>query len=117
MVYNTTQVLDKARMALNETAYDAYSQPHVPVTYSIYWGAAFALSSAALVHTAVYHGPDIVKRVRGVKVEDEDVHMKLMRAYPEVPDWWYIASGLIGVALSLVAALVSPSLTLLGHEF
>lgn len=59
------------------------------------------------MHTALYHGKDIVKRARRIAVEEDDVHMKLMRKYPEVPDWWYCAFLVVAVALSLVVACVS----------
>lgn len=105
--YDVSRVLNTTSRTLNSTAYSAYSQPYVPATYAIYFGAAFALATAALMHTALYHGKDIVKRARRIVVEEDDVHMKLMRKYPEVPDWWYCAFLVVAVALSLVVACVS----------
>ena len=28
--------------------------------------------------------------MKGIRVEPDDIHAKLMRNYPEVPDWWYL---------------------------
>lgn len=33
---------------------------------------------------------------------DDDIHMRLMKIYPEVPSWWYHAVFLATVAMSLV---------------
>jgi hypothetical protein len=49
---------------------------------------AFAAMSALLVHTALYHGKTIWKNLTS-RVEEEDIHSKLMKFYPEVPTWWY----------------------------
>jgi hypothetical protein len=48
---------------------------------------AFALTTAAVVHTILHQGERIYNTLRSRKVEDDDIHMKLMRQYPEVPDW------------------------------
>jgi len=48
---------------------------------------AFALTTAAVVHTVLHQGPRIYKTLRFGKAEEDDIHMKLMRQYPEVPDW------------------------------
>jgi len=50
---------------------------------------SFALSTCALVHTALYHGKSLIDGVRKMRVENDDIHAKLMRNYREVPEWWY----------------------------
>ncbi|GAA6022043.1 hypothetical protein JCM10207_001028 [Rhodosporidiobolus poonsookiae] len=100
-VYDTSAVVDAAHLKLNETAYQAYSPLYLPVTYSTAYGITAALSTSIIVHTVLYHGKMIWERLRRVK-DKEDVHMKLMKHYPEVPDWWYFAFLVIAVALSIV---------------
>lgn len=107
--YNVSRVLSVATNSLNETAYENYSPLYLPSVYSMYIFAAFALATAAIVHTALYHGADIIKSARRMKVEEEDVHMRLMKKYPEVPDWWYLVFLLLAVGMSLAVALVSTS--------
>ena len=48
---------------------------------------AMALTTAALVHTALFYGRTIWEGVKGNRVEEDDVHARLMRSYPEVPKW------------------------------
>jgi OPT oligopeptide transporter protein len=39
-------------------------------------------------------------------VENDDIHAKLMRNYPEVPDWWYLCAFAVFFALAIVAVEV-----------
>lgn len=96
-------------MALNVTAYEEYSPLYLPITFATTYGIALMLTSSLVVHTAIYHGHDIYRGLRKLKTA-EDIHMKLMRAYPEVPEWWYFATLLVSVGLSIVAVAVSPAL-------
>lgn len=108
--YSTSSVVDTARMALNITAYEEYSPLYLPITYATCYGLAFMLATSIIVHTAIYHGEEIMARIRSVKNSEDDIHMKLMREYPEVPDWWYMVFLLISVGMSIAAVAVSAPL-------
>lgn len=97
-------------LTLNQTAYQEYSPLYLPITYATVYGLAFALSTACIVHTIIYHGKDILDQAKNVKGATEDVHAKLMRNYPEVPDWWYWTYLALFTALSILTITVSPSL-------
>lgn len=102
------RVLDTSRLALNVTAYNEYSPVYMPVTYLVSYGTAFMLSIGILVHTLLFNGRDIWNRLLRQHVKgDVDIHMKLMRNYPDVPDWAYLAFLLIAFALSAVTVAVS----------
>lgn len=77
---------------LNTTAYAEYSPPYLPLTFAMTYLLSFALATALVVHTALHHGPRIWRAIRNVASEPDDIHMKLMRHYPEVPDWWFLAT-------------------------
>ncbi|GAA6024567.1 hypothetical protein JCM11491_002702 [Sporobolomyces phaffii] len=100
--YNTSVVVDPTSLSLNETAYQAYSPLYLPITYATVYGLAFMLSTAVIVHTVLYHGRSVWQQLRRARTEEHDVHMKLMRSYPEVPDWWYLAFLMAAFALSIV---------------
>jgi hypothetical protein len=85
--YNIFNVLNPDSTSLNITAYAEYSPVYLSAAFSMTFMLAFALSTALLVHTALHHGPRIYRAVRNVRTEADDVHMKLMKLYPEVPDW------------------------------
>lgn len=107
-VYNVTRVIQNS-FNFNSTAYEEYSPVYIPSTYSIVYAISFALATSAITHTALYHGRSIIDKIKNVKTEAEDVHAKLMRNYPEVPDWWYWIYLIIFVALAIVSITVSPS--------
>ena len=74
----------------NLTAYDEYSPLYLPATYAVTYLLAFTLSTCVIVHTLLYHGRSLLNGLKNIKVEKDDIHAraKLMRNYPEVPDWW-----------------------------
>ena len=70
--YNVSAVLTPD-FRLNVTAYEAYSPLYLPATYVITYLLAFMLSSAVLVHTALYHGRALINGIKRMRAEDDDV--------------------------------------------
>ena len=66
--------------------------------------AQFALLPCILIHTLLYHGRSLLNGLKR-DVEADDIHAKLMRHYPEVPDWWYL-TFFFSFALAVVAVEV-----------
>lgn len=97
--YNVTRVVNTLDNSFNVTAYDEYSPMYLTINYAMTYLLAFALTTCILVHTVLYHGPALLKGFKRMKTEDDDIHAKLMRNYPEVPDWWY---GCVFVVFFLV---------------
>jgi hypothetical protein len=87
--YNTTAVIG-ADHQLDLAAYREYSPVYISVTYAMTFTVAFALTTAAIVHTILHQGERIYNTLRSRKTEADDIHMKLMRQYPEVPDWYVL---------------------------
>lgn len=102
-VYNVSLVLDSSNR-FNLTAYNEYSPLYLSATYAMTYLLAFALSTCVLVHTILYHGRSLVNGMKRIRVEQDDIHAKLMRSYPEVPDWWYIVS-FVGFYLLMVVVV------------
>ncbi|EJT97990.1 OPT oligopeptide transporter [Dacryopinax primogenitus] len=84
----------------NETMYEAYSPRYMSVTFALDYGLSFALITAVIVHTLLWHRHDIVRQFRTSLSEEDDIHARLMKVYPEVPDYF---------ALALVTILVWPT--------
>jgi OPT family oligopeptide transporter len=53
-------------------------------------------------YCTVYYGRDITRQLRSSLKDETDIHARLMRAYPEVPHWWYLAI----FAFSLISGIV-----------
>ncbi|KAG8960556.1 hypothetical protein FRC00_000062 [Tulasnella sp. 408] len=89
---------------LNITAYEEYSPLYLPVTYAMTYLLAFMFSTALVVHTVLYYGPEALRRLRGKESANDDTHARLMRKYPKAPSWYYWMI-LIGCAVMAVAAV------------
>ncbi|KAG6920129.1 hypothetical protein DXG01_004895 [Tephrocybe rancida] len=104
--YNITRVLTKDdRFDLD--AYNKYSPLYLPATYAMTYLLAFALSTCVIVHTVLYHGRSLLNGIKKMKVESDDIHAKLMRNYPEVPDWWYLSAFAVFFSLAVVAVEIT----------
>ena len=103
--YNITRVLT-ADQTFDPAAFDKYSPLYLPASFAITYLVAFALSSAMIVHTVLYHGKTVLRGLTQTRIEKDDIHAKLMRAYPEVPDWWYLLTFIACFALAIVTAEV-----------
>jgi hypothetical protein len=102
--FNVGNIINFEDFTLNTTAYAEYSPPYLSAAFSMTFMLAFALTSALVVHTTLHHGPRIYRAVVNVKTEADDVHAKLMRIYPEVPDWWFaILLGVFGIVFGIVS--------------
>lgn len=98
--YNTSAVLTPD-LRLDVEAYERYSPLIFPSTFVVVYCLTFALATASLVHTAIYHGPEMWRTFRNIKTAQTDIHAKLMLAYKEVPTWWYIAIFAACMAMSI----------------
>ena len=59
-----------------------------------------------LVHTALYHGQNLLDGMKKIKTERDDIHAKLMRNYPEVPEWWYMSAFCFFFCVAVIAVEV-----------
>ena len=104
-VYNVSRLLT-TQNTFNLTAYEEYSPLYLPATYAMTYLLAFTLSTCVIVHTLLYHGRTLLNGVKNLKIEKDDIHAKLMRSYPEVPDIWYSFAFVFFFCLAIVAAEV-----------
>ena len=77
---------------------------------------AFALSTCVIVHTVLYHGRSLLNGVKKMKVEDDDIHAKLMKNYPETPHWWYLSAFVCFFSMAVVAVEVESSAPDISHQ-
>ncbi|KAI8600744.1 OPT oligopeptide transporter protein-domain-containing protein [Dissophora ornata] len=103
--YDKSQVLN-AQGLLDEAAYLAYGPLRMDSFFALTYGIGFAGLTATVVHVILFNGREIVERWKSARAENEDIHSRLMRVYPEVPDWWYGLLFVITFALSMVTCVV-----------
>ncbi|XP_034898206.1 oligopeptide transporter 3 [Populus alba] len=104
--YDTTKILTP-EFQLNIPAYDSYSKLYLSPLFALSIGSGFARFTATLTHVALFNGRDIWKQSRkAMQNVTLDVHAKLMKAYKEVPDWWFYILLAGSVFLSLLMSFV-----------
>lgn len=50
----------------------------------------------------MWYRHDIGRQFRSSLKDETDIHARLMLAYKEVPQWWYILMGLIAFSLGII---------------
>lgn len=71
------------------------------MSYSLSYGLSFAAVTAMVVHTYLYNRHEIWNRLKNARHGGEDVHMRMMRKYKSVPEWWYLVLTAIVVGLGI----------------
>ncbi|KAK3832929.1 MAG: OPT family small oligopeptide transporter [Linnemannia elongata] len=89
--YPVLSVLDPATASLSQTGYDKAGPLRIATFFALTYGIGFAGLTSMITHTWLYHRHKLVAQWKQSRTQSEDIHHKLMQAYPEVPDWWYAA--------------------------
>ncbi|KAI1342960.1 OPT family small oligopeptide transporter [Xylariaceae sp. FL0016] len=102
--YNVSEILGN-QFTFDLDKYKNYSPLFLSPALALNYGLSFAALTAVLVHTALFHGKEIIYRFRTAQDQEPDIHMRLMKKYIDTPDWWYGALFAGTVALGLGTAL------------
>lgn len=105
--YNVSKIVNSKTLTFDLEAYKNYSPLFLSTTFALSYGLSFASILATLLHTGLFHGSDIIKQIK--QQEKPDVHMRLMKNYKEIPDWWYFLVFLIFFALSIATIRAWPT--------
>ncbi|KAA8911948.1 hypothetical protein TRICI_003634 [Trichomonascus ciferrii] len=100
--YEVRKVIGE-NMELDVEKYMEYSPVYMPVVYALSYAVSFAAITATVVHTALYDGKDLLYYWRHSRAEPDDVHMRLIRRYREVPDWWFASTFVVFLAMAIAA--------------
>ena len=122
-IYNVSSILDN-RSIFDGPKYEAYSPPFLTAGSVVVYMFFFAVYTATVTYGILYHHReirmgfrDLVNSFRASKrseVEADqvlDVHNRLMKAYKEVPEWWYMICLVLSVALGVAAIANWPTYT------
>lgn len=95
LVLNSNSILDPELYAI-------HGPLRMSSFFALTYGFGFAGVTSVLSHIALFHGKDIIRQFKNSRNKDinEDIHQKLMRAYPEVPSWWYLTVFFISFGVS-----------------
>ncbi|KAK9462308.1 OPT oligopeptide transporter protein-domain-containing protein [Lipomyces oligophaga] len=116
--YNRTLVLTDG--LFDEQKYRNYSTPYISACMLVGTGTTWALfvvtftyvfiSQYALIWDTMKQFAKTIRHPNRSTLEDyNDPHAKLMAAYPEVPDWWYLIIFLVSWGAVFAAVYAWPS--------
>ncbi|EEU35797.1 uncharacterized protein NECHADRAFT_94777 [Fusarium vanettenii 77-13-4] len=124
--YNVSAILNKDGL-LDEAKYQSYSQVYIAASSVNYYIYFFAVYSAVISYTGLYHWNDLKLGFRSLrdslfrkdaKRDDfDDVHSRLMKTYREVPEWWYLILNVISIIFGVVSVACWPTHTSVGTVF
>ena len=106
--YTASPVSSHRNNKFNLAAYNEYSPLYLPTAHAVTYLLAFTLSTCVIAHTLLYHGQSLLNGLKNIKVQKDDIHAraKLMRNYPEVPDWWYLTVFVFFFGMAIIAVKV-----------
>lgn len=133
--YNVSAIVDKNGI-FDAQKYAAYSPPFLAAGNIVVYMFFFAVYSSTVAYGFLYHRHEIMLGFRDVgrsvkgwwarlrkangtngdaAVEEDvnmlDVHNRLMRAYPEVPEWWYAICVVLAIVVGVAGIAAYPTNT------
>ena len=111
-VYPQKQVLNDDN-SLNHTALQEIGNPYFSTVYALNYTYVNFGVTAVISHVFLFYGKQIMSNFRAIKNkmqnQEEDVHMRLMRSYKEVPNWWFYSIFVVGIGLNIGVAYANHS--------
>ncbi|RDW75850.1 putative opt oligopeptide transporter [Coleophoma crateriformis] len=99
--YNVSLAINSKGL-FDASKYESYSPAYLAAGNLTVYFFFFAIYAATISYAYLYHAHEIMMGFRNLarsfkknkdgvgKEEYKDIHNKLMSAYPEVPEWWYL---------------------------
>jgi hypothetical protein len=115
--YKVLRVVDNDTTLFNEEGYKAYSPAYLSAGNAFLYGVFFAVYTATITHTILYHRREIVAGFRNLIsrksafADSKDVHTRLMRNYREVPEYVYFGVLIASIALGAAGVGAFPTHT------
>lgn len=121
--YRVKEIIDENGI-FDGAKYEQYSPPFLSAANVVVYMFFFAMYSATVTYGILYHRHEIMLGVRDLwasikarkagentQKSDLDVHNRLMKAYKEVPEWWYMICLAISIAIGMVGIACWPTFT------
>ncbi|KAJ3276094.1 hypothetical protein HDV01_006264 [Terramyces sp. JEL0728] len=96
---------------IDETFYEANKPFYLTSNFSICYFASFINIAAVFSHVVLWYGKDVYRQtkeaINQINDSEEDELNVRMKAYPEVPDWFYLAFLGVFTLLQVISGLVT----------
>lgn len=110
-LYNVTLATNDKGL-FDAEKYEQYSPPFLGAGNVVIYMFFFGVYTSTLTYAALYHRREMVTGFKGLvnsfrrnKVATDeselDVHHRLMKKYPEVPEWWYFICLVVAIGLGI----------------
>ncbi|KAJ7254134.1 OPT-domain-containing protein, partial [Mycena rebaudengoi] len=115
-VYNVSNAVGSNTL-FDQTKFKNYSPAYLSAGILMIYGVYFALYTATVTHTFLYHRHEIAHGFRSLfsrKKTSEvhpDVHVRLMMSYKEVPEWQYLMILVMAIAIGAAGIGAYPTQT------
>ncbi|KAK1423782.1 hypothetical protein QVD17_19090 [Tagetes erecta] len=104
MKYNISAIVND-KFQIDMVKYEEQGRIHISTFFALTYGFGFAAIASTLTHVAFFHGREIFDKFRASYSEKEDIHIRLMKRYDDIPNWWF--------QLLLVVTLETPGLNII----
>jgi len=117
--YQILKIVDE-RGIFDYDKYQAYSQAYLGAGNAVVYIFFFAVYTATFSYVILFHRHELavgfkrlIRRSKTIDGPDlsNDIHMRLMRRYPEVPHWWYLSVLLAAMGCGFACVGAFPTFT------
>ena len=111
---NAVSLYNKTTFDLDERAYASQSPIYITSFFALSYGARFMSIAAAFSHVYIWHGSDISRQFKSAlrqlddSIDGLDIHNRLMRKYPDIPEWKYLVFLVVCTACQIIVSLTTP---------
>ncbi|KAI9203564.1 OPT oligopeptide transporter protein-domain-containing protein [Polychytrium aggregatum] len=107
-------LLDPTTFDLDINKYNSAAPVHLGMSFIFVYATSFIAIASSVTHVTLWYGKDIVRQARVAMnqlkedADHQDIHNKLMAAYPEVSNWVYFGIFLSSTILMLLVGSFTP---------
>ncbi|KAL3521684.1 hypothetical protein ACH5RR_019833 [Cinchona calisaya] len=104
--YDTSVVIDP-NFNLDKAAYEKNGPVYMSTFFAMTYGVGFATLPATLIHVLIFNGKKVWRQTRDAFKANRkmDIHTRLMKAYKEVPMWWFHIILIVNIGGIMFACL------------
>ncbi|KAL2912173.1 OPT superfamily [Polyrhizophydium stewartii] len=103
---------DKNDFSLNLTAYDAVKPIYITERFAVQYAISFFALTSGVMQVALWYYKDIVRQTKEmisqIDEANPDIHNTLMKAYPDIPEYIYLAWLAFWVVMMFICSYVTP---------
>ncbi|KAI3897021.1 hypothetical protein MKX03_015845 [Papaver bracteatum] len=104
-IYNISAIVNN-KFEIDMPKYQEQGHINLSMFFALTYGFGFATIASTLTHVGFFYGREIYERFRLSYKGKMDIHTRLMKRYPEVPNWWFHVLLAATVVVSLLLCTV-----------